>query len=456
MSALNPKSLGEQARRVGAWENQAGNVCFGSWMALDAMVHHIAGDMLADQSRYQLQQLAARHQDDKAADMFAVAMKTKLAAARINGRGGWDDPARCTVEYLAQQLVSHVAKGDPVDVANFAMMLHQRGAARNVLAAAIDTSRMRQMLEAMQAGELTVSRGLELLDMWLAGNYTDDQLPAFTANEALDNDTLPLDVIRGLQMRVADLDGEIKALLDAMHAPRADGSLPYNLSWDDAPEWATALVTGQGDVVLVWADEFKEGAEVIKAQTAYVRRDAMDDKVGDLWEINTLHGHGWRLVSTRPAAPAPQVAVTVGDPVFGLYVTPLREDMTVGELAAKRPFAANIDKLPEGEYQATVSVRRFNRETNVTATVHGNSLAPVSLEPVEGDLLPAIGDTVLINLGSLGAWVPQRVVGYYVLGDLNSGKALHRVFVRVVDDKGHLNARMLCDVRRFGEEGGAK
>lgn len=76
------------------------------------------------------------HPDDHAVDRFAVAMKAKLAASRAKGRGGWDDPGQCTVEHLARLLVDHVAKGDPVDVANFAMMLHQRGADRSVLSAA--------------------------------------------------------------------------------------------------------------------------------------------------------------------------------------------------------------------------------------------------------------------------------------------------------------------------------
>ena len=51
----------------------------------------------------------------------------KLAKKRAEGRGGWDDPAQCKVEDLARMLVEHLPKGDPVDVANFCMMLHQRG-----------------------------------------------------------------------------------------------------------------------------------------------------------------------------------------------------------------------------------------------------------------------------------------------------------------------------------------
>lgn len=77
-----------------------------------------------------LNSIPARHPDDKAVDRFATAMKTKLAAARAKGRGGWDDKASCSGEHLAQLLIEHLTKGNAgtfEDIANFAMMLHQRG-----------------------------------------------------------------------------------------------------------------------------------------------------------------------------------------------------------------------------------------------------------------------------------------------------------------------------------------
>lgn len=66
------------------------------------------------------------HPDDIAVDRFAAVMKDKLAASRLKGRGGWDDKTKCTAAELSEKLLSHAGKGDPVDVANFAMMLHQR------------------------------------------------------------------------------------------------------------------------------------------------------------------------------------------------------------------------------------------------------------------------------------------------------------------------------------------
>lgn len=68
-----------------------------------------------------------KHPDDRAVDRFAAAMKAKLAEKRNEGRGGWEDKTACTAEFLSELLRGHVDKGDPLDVGNLAMMLHQRG-----------------------------------------------------------------------------------------------------------------------------------------------------------------------------------------------------------------------------------------------------------------------------------------------------------------------------------------
>lgn len=66
------------------------------------------------------------HLDDAAIDRFAVAMKAKMATARAKGRSSWQTYAPV---YLSSLLREHVEKGDPVDVANFCMMLHENSAA---------------------------------------------------------------------------------------------------------------------------------------------------------------------------------------------------------------------------------------------------------------------------------------------------------------------------------------
>lgn len=68
------------------------------------------------------------------------------------------------------------------------------------------------------------------------------------------------------------------------------------------------------------------------------------------------------------------------------------------------------------------------------------------LPPVEGDVLPAIGSTVLIHLARSDSWVPHKVVGYYVWPPLKPGGGW-RVNVRVENRNGYLNARPLEDVR---------
>lgn len=69
----------------------------------------------------------AVHADDLATDRFATAMKAKMTTSRSKGRYGWDNKDLVSREALSDMLRRHVIKGDPVDVANFCMMLHQRG-----------------------------------------------------------------------------------------------------------------------------------------------------------------------------------------------------------------------------------------------------------------------------------------------------------------------------------------
>lgn len=84
-------------------------------------------ETIALEKRARLLVVDEQHPDDVAVDWFASAMKEKLAKKRAEGYGGWHDPSQCRVEFLSRKLREHIAKGDPVDVGNFAMMLHQRG-----------------------------------------------------------------------------------------------------------------------------------------------------------------------------------------------------------------------------------------------------------------------------------------------------------------------------------------
>jgi hypothetical protein len=56
---------------------------------------------------------------------FASDIVRKLTRKALEGKSGWDDPD-WTTEQIEQALRDHVDKGDPVDVANFAMFLWNR------------------------------------------------------------------------------------------------------------------------------------------------------------------------------------------------------------------------------------------------------------------------------------------------------------------------------------------
>jgi hypothetical protein len=70
---------------------------------------------------------------------------------------------------------------------------------------------LRNMLRAMQSGEMTVSRGVELIEMWLAGHYSDDQLPPIR-NE-LGEDEMPWDRIDALTKQRGELLAAIEAFV---------------------------------------------------------------------------------------------------------------------------------------------------------------------------------------------------------------------------------------------------
>ena len=70
--------------------------------------------------------MATKEDDEKILREFSAFMMHKLDKARERQPVHWDDPI-CTGAMLSRELWMHVFKGDPVDVANFCMMLHARG-----------------------------------------------------------------------------------------------------------------------------------------------------------------------------------------------------------------------------------------------------------------------------------------------------------------------------------------
>lgn len=64
------------------------------------------------------------HTDDSAIFLFAFAMSEKMEKKREVYRD--DEWRRVPISELWEMLREHVEKGDPVDIANFAMMIYIR------------------------------------------------------------------------------------------------------------------------------------------------------------------------------------------------------------------------------------------------------------------------------------------------------------------------------------------
>jgi len=121
---------------------------------------------------------------DDAVDRFAASMKQKLAAARAKGRGGWNNNEPGMHQRLSDMLRAHVEKGDPLDVANFCMFLHQRGEA-------ITASRAPTTANAPRTSMQFTLGQAETLLSFFGGSNGDMTVEYFPANHWPDNPTAP-------------------------------------------------------------------------------------------------------------------------------------------------------------------------------------------------------------------------------------------------------------------------
>ena len=75
---------------------------------------------------------------------------------------------------------------------------------------------MREMLRAMQAGELTVSRGIEILEMWSAGNWNDNMLPP-VRQDLIEEDSTPVEIIDRLKAKNEQLKSLLREALSTLN-----------------------------------------------------------------------------------------------------------------------------------------------------------------------------------------------------------------------------------------------
>lgn len=155
----------------------------------------------------------AWHEDDDVVDAFAAVMKAKLRHVReVKGRGGWQS---CSAADLSTMLREHVGKGDPVDVANFAMMLWGIGAGIATPAEPVRDAR-EVLAEAMAPGTPHWKPEARL-------KHADAYLAAFTAAGLAVVPAGEMERLReALEAVDAEilLDGQIKEIVDAALAPQ--------------------------------------------------------------------------------------------------------------------------------------------------------------------------------------------------------------------------------------------
>lgn len=109
-----------------------------------------------------------------------------------------------------------------------------------------------------------------------------------------------------------------------------------------------------------------------------------------------------------------------------------------------------IDKLylELSQFTRATTAKELSLQAEVNQLKARIAAFECSLEREPHDLLPPVGAKVHIHLASSDLWVERTVVGYYVWRALDGlTDSYHRVFVRVVDDEGVPNARLLKDIR---------
>lgn len=91
--------------------------------------------------------------DNQAIEVFATAMREKMAYKSKQGAGGWQ---QCSERFLQGLLDDHIAKGDLVDIANLAMMIwHVRERKRIMDVVVVSPLSMEAWLDLMRRIRIT-------------------------------------------------------------------------------------------------------------------------------------------------------------------------------------------------------------------------------------------------------------------------------------------------------------
>ena len=167
------------------------------------------------------------HPDETAVDEFASMMKAKLSAARKRGKSGWNDPG-WHPDDISAALREHVDKGDPVDVANYAMFLALREegiaphppAAEEPLQGGLDNE---ELLEAWR----TKVPGVEPTDCDLRAFALGVEFGTRGKRVYFDERNSARDAWRRRVKQCETLEAEVQRLRDALEQIEREANQPY-------------------------------------------------------------------------------------------------------------------------------------------------------------------------------------------------------------------------------------
>ena len=110
---------------------------------------------------------------------------------------------------------------------------------------ALNPRHIRKFLQALQAGEMSVSRAVEILDAWVGGYYEDEMVPLPPPDSCLiADDEFPMEIVRKLRSELAA----------APPTAQAEGWRPISTAPRDGRE-VLAYTAGLGRVVVYFDDE---------------------------------------------------------------------------------------------------------------------------------------------------------------------------------------------------------
>ena len=96
---------------------------------------------------------------------------------------------------------------------------------------ALNPRHIRKFLQALQAGEMSVSRAVEILDAWVGGYYEDEMVPLPPPDSCLiADDEFPMEIVRKLRSELAA----------APPTAQAEWWRPPELEWDEVFDCAVA------------------------------------------------------------------------------------------------------------------------------------------------------------------------------------------------------------------------